>query len=227
MRGKRWLMGTGVALAALAAGCDERDAAVSKPEPSPPAATRPAAVVVAPPAPAPAPRPEEKPPAPPQPVNTFLYIQERGQQRTAEFPPAKLRLKRTDEGLLAVLYTDDPPAAASADYTGNSYLFEMRLDGIHSPADLTRAQWVHQAADGSAGAETTETNDGIFLDGLRRHLQPVNAAVVFEGAPPQVVVKIMGTFRAVANPQRGSAPQVVQVSGMLPAMLEVDSKDGR
>ena len=230
-----WLKSLAVTLAAatvaIAAGCEEP---AMKRAQSGQAPTTAPAVAQATDAGQPA-RPvataKEKKPLPP--ANTFLLINEAGVQRMVECPPAKLRITAGNSGgVLAVLYTDDPPAAASRDYTGNSYLFEMKLDRVTRVADLTGASWVHKtdaggsvAGDGADDADQDKPKDGIFLEGLSRHLQPVNVAVLFEGTPPQMVVKLAGQFRIVANEDRGGLPPTTAVvEAMLPVTIEVDEK---
>jgi hypothetical protein len=120
----------------------------------------------------------------------------------------------------AVLYTDDPPEAASKDYRGNSYLFETELAGVTDPAALDRAQYRFHVEAGSAAADrAVETTNGVFLNGWDTHLQPADVLVVFEGRPPQLMAKVVGTFRVVTSDKDG-APRVAMVQAVLPAIVE-------
>jgi hypothetical protein len=203
-------------------GCDSGEL-VPNPEKNPdarpaPAATAPAVTTQ------PATRASAKVPAlPPQPVQTFMTITlgEGTQPATVTFPPAKVRLKKSPEGMQAVLYTDDPPAAASRDYKGNSYLFEMDLADVNEPADLPRAKFQYHV-EGSAAAvaeRDVETTNGIFLNGFDTHLQPVEVMVVFDGRPPQLMAQVVGTFR-VMSAEKEDAPRFAMVQAMLPAVVD-------
>jgi len=159
-----------------------------------------------------------------QPVATFMSIglADAPDQPPVmvKFPPARVRLKKTAEGMQAVLYTDDPPEAASKDYKGNSYVFEMDLAKVTEPAELNRAQYRFHAEPGSAGADrAVETNNGVFLNGWDTHLQPAEVLVAFEGEPPQLMAKVVGTFRVVTADKDGP-PRVAMIQAMLPANVE-------
>jgi len=159
-----------------------------------------------------------------QPVETFMSIglADAPDQPPVmvKFPPAKVRLKKTAEGMQAVLYTDDPPEAASKDYKGNSYVFEMELAKVTEPGELNRAQYRFHAEPGSAGADrAVETNNGVFLNGWDTHLQPAEVVVAFEGEPSQLMANVVGTFRVVTADKDGP-PRVAMIQAMLPASVE-------
>src|SRR5688572_16156796 len=71
---------------------------------------------------------------------TFLTIDD----TLVEFPAARVRLDNTDEGLVALLFSDDPPAALEEGYDGNSFYLQMPLD-VADARELPGAQWVHRA----------------------------------------------------------------------------------
>ena len=157
----------------------------------------------------------------PQPVNTFITISDNERPpQTVEFPPAKLRLRKIETGLQAVLYTDDPREATSKDYRGNSYLFEMDLD-VSDPADINKVQGRFRA-EGSE-ADRNETTNGVFLNGWETHLQPADAIVVFEGQSPNLIAKVVGRF-TIADQDRNAASKSVLVQALIPVMLEKDRK---
>ena len=161
---------------------------------------------------------------PPKPVGTFMSITlgDGGQPLMVAFPPAKLRLKKAGDGVQAVLYTDDPPEAASQDYRGNSYLFEMELTNVTSAAELDRAQHRFRAEPpGSAAAgRQDDTKNGVFLNGWDTHLRPVDVVVAFEGVPPLLMAKAVGTFEVVTRSEKDAPPRLAVVQAMLPVSVE-------
>ena len=159
-----------------------------------------------------------------QPAETFMSIAlgdaPNEPPMMVKFPPAKVRLKKTADGMQAVLYTDDPPEAASKDYKGNSYLFEMELAKLTEPAALNHAQYRFHVEPGSAGADrAVETNNGVFLNGWDTHLQPADVLVAFEGEPPQLMAKVVGTFKVVSGDKDGP-PRMAMVQAILPVSVE-------
>lgn len=212
-----WIVG--VTLAAAVAGCDDRQASTAEaPPPDPAPASQPAATTPAVSAPA-----EVRAPKPLPPADTFMAIAENGMpQRMISFPPARLRLRQTPEGLHAVLYTDDPPIAASKDYRGNSYLFDMKLD-VNDVVELEVAQWRYQANGSAADTSEVKSTNGIFLDGWKSHLQPVDVIVAFEGKPPHLLAKVAGQFRVIVD-DADAQPHTALVQGMLPVTVEMEKE---
>ena len=56
------------------------------------------------------------------------------------FPPARMRIERDDDHLIAILFSDDPREALNENYTGNSFYLRMNLD-INDPAEITATEW--------------------------------------------------------------------------------------
>ncbi len=148
----------------------------------------------------------------------FLEINQGGVARLIQFPPAKLRITRTAGGMTGVLYSDDNPRAGTrADYRGNSYLFNAPLTMSERSAVMA-SPW-HYEGDSSEPEE--ETADGIFLSGFEKHLQPVDAMIVFEGEGPKLRAVIRGQFRVAMADERGDhIPQMAIVRGELPVTVE-------
>ncbi len=218
---KRWLIGLAM-LAGPLAGCDDYGPETAQTPPPAPAVTpAPATPALTPAPPATSPATQAVARVAPQPVDTFMSVALEGMPpQMVAFPPAKLRLRRAADGLSATLYTDDPPAAASKDYKGNSYVFEMDLADATGPADLSKAEFRYQEpASASAEAAAAETSNGVFLDGWATHLQPVDVVVVFEGETPQLMAKIAGRFRVVSE-QKGTFPRNAMVQAVLPATID-------
>jgi hypothetical protein len=137
------------------------------------------------------------------------------------FPNGTLRLSRTDDGISAVLYSNDPPEAARKNYHGNSFLFnpppEVRVGEL---ADLTDVHWYYK----SASSDGEDTPNGIFLDGLRVHLQPADANIYFEGTPPHLTAHIMGQFRKFSDGDGDGLSTIVVVTGSLPVIVDEGKK---
>ena len=160
------------------------------------------------------------------------------------FPPARLRLDEQDDRVVALLFSDDPPAALNEDYDGNSFYLQLPLD-VASAAEIGAATYQFKA-------DTSEKSDGphgIFLQGSKWHLQPEDVRIVFrvpgdagaaaprDGAPADgdapttpaekattlpaspVTVVIAGTFRMfdTDNPRLPGA--IVPVAGELQATV--------
>jgi hypothetical protein len=179
-----------VAVACAAMGCDDREA--SRPRTAP-ATTR--AVVASQAQPATA-RAEAA--TQPQPANAFVAID----GVPTEFPPARLRLTRTDEGVRALLFTDDPRSASAADYKGNSFYFDVPLKAV-DPKDVHGAEYWYKAPVSEAEDDLPY---GIFLGGIRgTHLQPQDVAFKFESVGDKVVIRLGGRF-LVVNQEGKSIP---------------------
>lgn len=141
-----------------------------------------------------------------------------------EFPSALIRLDQIDDRIIALLYTNDPPAALKDDYQGNSFYFELPLD-IAAPGDITAARYDFK----SSSSELSETPEGIFLSGRRWQLQPDDIRIDFhpdpsatpsEGAPTAVKVRLVGTFRLFdAEGQRTTSASIVPVAGEFTAKI--------
>ena len=152
-------------------------------------------------------------PADTQPTKSFLTID----ARVVEFPAARLRLRKTDEGVRALLFSNDPKEAISSKYRGNSFYFDMPLK-IADPSDLDDAEYSYKAPT----SETEEDSpNGIFLDGMRVHLQPQDVALKFEGDPARPVARLAGRFLVVNTTGDAAPGQFVGVSGTLFMAAEV------
>lgn len=135
-----------------------------------------------------------------RPANAFLSVE----GRMTEFPPARLRLTKTDEGVSALLYSDDPPNAASAGYTGNGFYFEFALQ-ISDAAEVDGAEYRYKADD----SEPSESPNGILLHGTRYHLQPQDLVIKFSGEGPKVMAHVVGRFLVVRTTKNATVDGVV------------------
>jgi hypothetical protein len=153
-------------------------------------------------------------PAQTQPAVAYLTID--GQ--ILQFPSARLRLTRTDEGVRALLFSNDPKEAIAADYQGNSFYFDVPLK-IADPKDIADAEYAFKAP-------TSETEDdspnGIFVHGMRTHLQPQDIAITFDGESPSVMARVAGRFLVVHTTGDAATPgQFASVTGTLFVTPEV------
>ena len=173
-------------------------------------------VWVAPPAPATAPAPQVAlPPAAATqaaesadntPDGCIMMIN----QQPVQFPPARLRIKSADGKVSALLYSDDPKDALNNNYTGNGFYFSLALDV--ADAHFDHATWVHQ----SESSDRTDTPYGIFLDGHRRQLQPLDVRIrLLPAASGGMKIEMAGTFLSVDPQDDLAATQVIPVAAWL------------
>jgi hypothetical protein len=149
------------------------------------------------------------PEVPPLPPLSFIAVN----QQLYEFPRARLRVQRKDDLVLALLFSDDPANREDEAHTGHSFYFEMRLD-IDDPADLSDVLWTWQAA----SAERAESPNGIFLNGWRQHLQPMDVEAAFEphpDLPDRLVIHLAGRFLMFHTRDRTQGPVWAAVDGRL------------
>ena len=208
------------------AGCDEGGATAVSPAPA-----RPGAAPRAGPAPAPAavagpttrPASPAIPRTPARPAFAVLLVD----GRMVQFPPARVRLTGGKHGrLTAHLYSDERTTDPA--YSGNSFYFEVPLEA-KDPSAVGAVEYWFKART----SEAAETHNGIFLDGLRTHLQPHDVVVTIRqprgggGAVAGLEAAVIGNFLVMdlegATPQR----QIVPVSGTLAATIEEGGKGGR
>ena len=148
-----------------------------------------------------------------QPANAFLTIE----GRLTEFPAARLRLSKTDDGLTALLFSDDPKTATSAGYKGNSFYFDLPLK-VTEPGEIVGATYGYRAED----SDPSDTPNGIFLSGTRYHLQPQDVAIRFNGEGKKVMAQISGRFLVVRTTGENVPGQLAAVQGTLYTTAEVE-----
>jgi hypothetical protein len=137
-----------------------------------------------------------------------------------QFPPARLRLNvKGDDGASAMLFSDDPKEAISKNWAGDRYYFQMDLPYVQGLQQLDGARFGYQMSPN----EQEESPNGVFLKGDRYHLEPANAVIRFDGAPPHVTVQVWGQFLQYDSTDPKSPPVVVTVQGVL--MPKVEAKD--
>ncbi len=129
------------------------------------------------------------------------------------FPPARLRVDVKDEQVRARLYSNDPPTALSKSYSGNFYYFDVPLD-IKDPADIAEAQWTFKAT----GKEQEDSPNGIFLDGMKKQLQPYDATITFTRTGDKIMTRVTGKFLLFGEDQ--SEAKTVNVDGVLTAVVQ-------
>ena len=136
--------------------------------------------------------------------------------RRVAFPPAKLVLKPRSGHVHAMLHSDDPPAAIRDDYAGNSYYLDMPLE-IETAEELAETKWVFKAPT----SERSDTVSGIYLDGRKKHLQPLDVVAEFDRPPGQAVkIYLSGQFLLFGAEDDPAVPgQIVVVSAELEAVV--------
>ena len=243
-RPARWAVWVTLApLATVLAACD-RSTQVQKTHtaPAPEGAPIPAQVAVNPPT-APTTRPDTAPApdAPADALASYLYFQyptdASGQSSdpvtgspvdlaahpwgvARQFPPARLRLHgKGDEGVSAMLFSDDPKEAINKNYTGDSYYFLVKLPQVAGVQQIDGARFWFQ----TSPHDREDSPNGIFLRGDRYRLEPTNAIIHFEGTPPHATVHVRGHFLQAdnSNPKIPAVPVFVQ--GVL--VPRVEAKD--
>ena len=148
-----------------------------------------------------------------QPANSFLTID----GRLTEFPPARLRLSKTAEGVNAQLFSDDPKNATSADYKGNSFFFELPLQ-VPDPSDVRQAAYAYKADE----SEPSESPYGIFLIGTKYHLQPQDVVIRFDGEGKKIMAQVAGRFLVVRSTGEQVPGQAASVQGTLYTTAEIE-----
>jgi hypothetical protein len=153
--------------------------------------------------------------APPAP-SVAMQIETRG---TVKFPSAILRVGTSDDKVVALLYTNDPKDALKDQYAGNSFYFQMELNA-DDVKDFADSDWRFE----SASSEKADTPYGIFLDGHRQQLQPVDVKISFEPAGgDQTLVTISGKFLLVHVEDASQPPRMVKLLAEFPAKTVLKS----
>ena len=143
-------------------------------------------------------------------------------QQSYEFPAAKLRLAHDDGKVSALLCSDDPKEAIDEKYTGNSFYIEMDLD-ISDPTEIASAGWHFT----TSSNERADTPNGIFLQGHRHQLQPLDVGVSFQAVQDNAnltTVTVGGKFLWIDTQDVTSAPREVGIFAHLIAQTSVKSK---
>ena len=172
--------------------------------------------------------PPEEPKLPIGPPAAFLMID----RHPVQFPPARIVIKANGLAQTARVYSDDPPEAINANYSGSSFYLDMNLTTLPGgkSGDLADAVWVKgenpddpngvkpPADPPKAAGRKASSPNGIYLDGGRRVLQPLRATVTFEPREGGwVLVRVSGTFNEFAAGADAALVGQVHVTGMLSA----------
>lgn len=206
-----------VVLASAIAGCDKPTPRASRAvSPATRPATRPTTqptpltqATTRPAAPQPTTAPQQQAVATTEPAVSFLVID--GQ--LVEFPAAKVILVRKNGKLKARLFSDNPKSALEETYAGNSFYFDMPLE----PDAEQPGQWVWRFK--SPDSEASDSPNGIYLNGLRTHLQPFDVLVQMDGNSLKANVRVLppSQFRAFEKGAAENNSVLVVVSGNLVA----------
>ena len=132
------------------------------------------------------------------------------------FPPARLRVSKSNGHILARLYTVDPKSALSEDYKGNGYDLLMKLDDITDPTDISEAVWQYKAAN----EQFVESPYGIFLEGMHYQLQPADVTARFLGDSLLLRIDLRGSFLQFNQSDANQPGKPVMVDGHVLAPVE-------
>jgi hypothetical protein len=148
-----------------------------------------------------------------QPLGCTIFIN----QTLRDFPAARLRIETADDHVTAILYSADPATAIDNDYTGNSFYLRMPMDGPDATGAPDEMDWHFKAI----SSDRNDSSDGIFLQGLRHQLQPMDVVVRIEGHGAHRQVRIAGEFMDfdTSNPRQPGEPAMV--NGNLTAEVDV------
>ncbi len=124
--------------------------------------------------------------------------------------------------MTALLYTQDPPTAINNDYSGNSFYLKMPLKNAASPGLLDGEEWRYKA---ESSDRTEDSKYGIFLQGLRYHLEPQDVLVKIDGKGTEMRVRIAGQFLTYDSTNRSELGAITPVSGEFTATLESAKSD--
>lgn len=138
-------------------------------------------------------------------------------QKPRQFPPAVLQLRNRDGQFTAILMSDDPKAAIEDDFHGNSFFLEMPLE-ISDVKDLST--YVYQYI--APSSDRADSPLGIFLDGNRLQLQPLQIQVKFDGDERSMSVMLSGQFIEFETRDDTTVPRQVQVLSKM--LAEVKKK---
>ncbi len=131
-------------------------------------------------------------------------------QQPVEFPQAMIRFAKSDGHLTATLYSDDPKDALNNNYRGNGFYFQLPLDVTDTK--FNEARWSHD----SESTARTDTPYGIFLDGHRRQLQPLDVQLrILPALSGGYKVEMAGHFLSVDPTDSLASTQVVPVFAAL------------
>jgi hypothetical protein len=139
-----------------------------------------------------------------------------------EFPRARLVIQHRDPELHLLLFSDDPPDALAASYSGNRYFFRLRLD-IDDPEQLQTVEFRSV----QSSVEWVDSPDGIFLDGDRQTLQPREWRLTFAKNGEFYAMRVDGLFQHYQNRRDEADAKPVRVQGVLVAEVEARNKGRR
>lgn len=137
-------------------------------------------------------------------------------QTIQQFPAARMRIVTSGDHLAVVVYSADPDTAIDNDYKGNSFYMTLSLPDVKDASGLDGAEWRFK----SVTSDVVDTTEGIFLDGFRYHLEPMDAIVKFEGVGPVVKLRLAGQFRSFDSSTPHQPGILTPVGGEIDATIE-------
>ena len=137
------------------------------------------------------------------------------EQKPLTFPPAILQIRNHDGQLSAILMSDDPKTAIDDNYHGNSFLLELPLE-LNDLKELSSYVYRYEAP----SSERVDSPYGIFLDGGRLQLEPLQMQVKFEGDDASMGAIITGNFLEFETRDDTVVPKRVKVTSKMEAEVK-------
>jgi hypothetical protein len=148
--------------------------------------------------------------APTQPTTQRLTLTINGSPIT--FPPAELHLTHTGNAIVAQLNT----IGSDAD-SGNAIHFDVVLEDIDDPTDVSGAEWRFKADD---NAERADTLNAITLDGRAVIMEPADVRILFtRDEHGLATIEIQGQFQLYDPPDSPTPQKTVTITGKFPASI--------
>ena len=152
-------------------------------------------------------------PAPPPPVMMMV------EGRPFDFPSARLVFMPRQQTVR--LHSDDPREIIRDDFTGNSFYFTLDVEADDPSAKLVEEGW---RKSWSSVEEGSETINGIFLEGNRKHLQPRTIELAFEPYEGQMRVRLTGEFLMVDLMDLNTPQKMVMVDATFVSAISTRDK---
>ena len=150
-----------------------------------------------------------------KPTNSWLWIG----GKEYKFPPARLLLQQEQPTVDVLLFSNDPPDALAAGYTGNRFFFQLALN-IDDMGKLPGREYEWKAP----SLARVDSPDGIFLEGEHKQLQPFEWRVTFAQTGKTLSIAIEGQFAVFSSRDEAGPPHTVPVQGRLTTELEMPAR---
>ena len=117
--------------------------------------------------------------------------------------------------LNVILSSIEAPDGAASASRANSFLFEMQLDA-GTIDDLPSIPWEFRAKDD----QPQDSTDGIFLEGGKRQMQPLDVKVTFQKQGARMEAQLTGKFLSFDAQDATLPTRTADVTGTFDATVE-------